>query len=131
MGREEVAFVVSAVPTFWDKELHTKGSTPNQKLELDLDRKYPFYLREHKLGIAFWAISPLYKFAFAKFKQFRCRESHLETRSTDPEGETDIMKITRSMLLISPDCYSAWNERFVFLDPSDVFFITYGTIRES
>jgi len=69
----------------------------------------PFILEEHKLGIAFWCIAPLYSYAFKLFtavvRTIKCGEAIL------PAAAKTLAESSRCILMINPDAHTCWNIR--------------------
>lgn len=78
----------------------------------------PFVLEAHKLGIATWALKPMFKEALLMFRRITTASSKMRELGGDgqdyekewAEAKMDEMA-TRALLLISPDMYTAWNVR--------------------
>lgn len=62
-----------------------------------MEKPKAFELTEHKLGIASWAIQSIFQQGKDSFKLAK--------------EQSDIEKATRAIVLISSDCYTAWNAR--------------------
>ncbi|KAK2552892.1 Protein prenyltransferase alpha subunit repeat-containing protein 1 [Acropora cervicornis] len=60
-------------------------------------------LENHKLGVKSWCIKPLFLFAYNKLIRSRLKgRKHFITES---------VQLTRAVLLINAECYTAWNAR--------------------
>jgi protein prenyltransferase alpha subunit repeat containing protein 1 len=64
-----------------------------------------FVLKEHKLGVAAWAIQPLFVHAKAAL------ESLLEAERAANAQVPQLLRVTRAVLLVSADHFPAWNAR--------------------
>lgn len=87
----------------------------------------PLTVCGHKLGIAFWCVPSLYVAASAEFQAARGRLLRPRARQTDGGGDgaegpgpttlpttacwARLARSSRAMVLISADCYTAWNAR--------------------
>lgn len=80
----------------------------------------PFVLEAHKLGIATWALKPIFKEAVGMFRRITTTNAAAKTReggkekhgSDEKEEEAEMHEMaTRALLLINPDMYTAWNVR--------------------
>lgn len=64
----------------------------------------PFFLNDHKLGIAYWCIPVLYSYCETHFRMMK-HQVVLNSK--------ELMQLTRAMLMINADCYTAWNVRYI------------------
>ena len=81
----------------------------------------PFLIHrgEHALGIAFWAVPHLYRYAAAVFGRERSRLPRLALSSSSPPPAAlrlSLLRCTRALLLINADNHTAWNARKRCLD---------------
>jgi len=75
-----------------------------------------FVLEAHKLGIATWALKPIFKEALHMIRRITTASSKARERGeTGQDDEKEDMMVdemaTRALLLINPDTYTAWNVR--------------------
>eukprot|EP00455_Lapot_gusevi_P004665 TRINITY_DN11922_c0_g1_i2.p1 TRINITY_DN11922_c0_g1~~TRINITY_DN11922_c0_g1_i2.p1 ORF type:complete len:443 (-),score=45.40 TRINITY_DN11922_c0_g1_i2:41-1297(-) len=70
-----------------------------------------FLLKDHKLGIAFGCIPLVYSHAHALFLPLRQKVMNMGVSSCSLSEISDLVRSTRSMLLINADNYTAWNIR--------------------
>ena len=61
---------------------------------------------DHALGVAFWAVPRLFRHSSAIFNRQRQSGQRKEEESAD-----ELMRCTRTLLLINPDNATAWNAR--------------------
>jgi hypothetical protein len=80
----------------------------------------PFVLEAHKLGIATWALKPIFREALGIFRRITTATAPAKTRGGRREGqdedeeetEAEIHEMaTRALLMINPDMYTVWNVR--------------------
>ena len=76
----------------------------------DTDEDQPFVLIDHKLAMAYAYISPLQKYAFTTFLSLLPLLDKLGTASNDQI--TLLLNLTRTILIVNADCYTALNARF-------------------
>eukprot|EP00667_Euglena_gracilis_P014267 EG_transcript_14771 len=62
-----------------------------------------------KLGIAFWALPPLYQYALTTLRA-RDRSEPAIQRWGPPEV-ADALELTRALVLVNAECHTAWNVR--------------------
>ncbi|XP_041372170.1 protein prenyltransferase alpha subunit repeat-containing protein 1-like isoform X2 [Gigantopelta aegis] len=68
--------------------------------------KSPLILLHHKLGFEMWCIPILYKHVYDKLLDWHHKDGAV--KFIEPE---DVVKLTRAVLLVNPECYTAWNIR--------------------
>ena len=78
----------------------------------------PFLLRkdEHALGVAFWAVPLLFRHSSAIFSQQQQQRRRSMRRPTQQQPQSSgegeqLLRCTRTLLLINPDNATAWNAR--------------------
>jgi len=69
-----------------------------------------FFLEEHKLGISFWCIAPLYSYAF---KLFTAVVKTLKGENSEilPAAAKSLTDSSKVILMINPDMHTCWNIR--------------------
>lgn len=77
----------------------------------DEDQDQPIVVIEHKLAISFTCIPSLQKFAFITFLSLLPLTTKLNEAST--EQIALLLLLTRTLLLVNADCYTALNVRYV------------------
>jgi len=92
---------------------------PALQLERSAFPVAPIVIQDHKLGLAYWCLSALFKSAHSKFVSLL--DKYPEKKSSSSSGgDCDSMchedqelflECTRCMLLINADCYTAWHRR--------------------
>jgi hypothetical protein len=75
----------------------TKAADDNEEEEFCV----PFILHEHKLGIAYWCIPVLFKYAVQQFNN----------NNNNNSSSDKLLESTRCIVLINADHYTAWNAR--------------------
>ena len=90
--------LVPSLPSSLSSSLPPHTSGPAFVLRLD----------EHAVGIAFWAVPPLFHHASASFRHLRGRPSSLTDLSASAVA---LVHVTRALLLINADNLTAWNTR--------------------
>ncbi|KAG8369460.1 hypothetical protein BUALT_Bualt14G0016000 [Buddleja alternifolia] len=120
--RDEVGFVHPTQFAALNEEVHTSPSLADEISEQS------FWHSEHKLGISTAVVVPLYNAAkhvfMDAYKQYRMlRDSHVQKdESLDDKGlmcstsslnivESEVMKHSRALVLLSCDFGTAWNSR--------------------
>ncbi|ORY04929.1 protein prenylyltransferase [Basidiobolus meristosporus CBS 931.73] len=73
---------------------------------LDGSEHAPFVLLENRLGIPLQYVTTIYKCAWGKFCSLRSAGS-----GSDKEALTRLDCCMKSLIIINPECYSAWNLR--------------------
>ncbi|KAI8774662.1 protein prenyltransferase alpha subunit repeat-containing protein 1 [Biomphalaria glabrata] len=66
----------------------------------------PFLLQEHKLGVEAWAVKVLMKYVATRLIGWRSQNPLV--KFIDP---TEVLNLTRALILFNPDNYTAWNVR--------------------
>ncbi|XP_014775248.1 protein prenyltransferase alpha subunit repeat-containing protein 1 [Octopus bimaculoides] len=66
----------------------------------------PVTLVSHKLGIEFWSVKVLFQHAYTKLLAWRNREAN--SKYLEPH---EILSLTRAVVMINPECSTAWNVR--------------------
>ncbi|XP_068693443.1 protein prenyltransferase alpha subunit repeat-containing protein 1-like isoform X2 [Montipora foliosa] len=79
--------------------LHCEGEQGSEKEDA-------FVVENHKLGIRSWCIKPLFLFSYNKLIR-----SRLKGRKDCNLTVTESVQLTRAVLLINAECYTAWNAR--------------------
>ncbi|XP_029193206.2 protein prenyltransferase alpha subunit repeat-containing protein 1-like [Acropora millepora] len=79
--------------------LHCQGEQGSQEENL-------LVLENHKLGVKSWCIKPLFLFAYNKLIR-----SRLKGRKHFSLTVTESVQLSRAVLLINAECYTAWNAR--------------------
>eukprot|EP00475_Leptophrys_vorax_P006981 TRINITY_DN14387_c0_g1_i1.p1 TRINITY_DN14387_c0_g1~~TRINITY_DN14387_c0_g1_i1.p1 ORF type:complete len:371 (+),score=85.96 TRINITY_DN14387_c0_g1_i1:285-1397(+) len=97
----ELGLIVSA------EEVLKSVGNPQSTSAAKSDASSPFLLIEHNLGISFWCIGKLAKYTWASFNEL------VKTPPQDIIGKhaTKAHQLTRTILLINADHYTAWNIR--------------------
>jgi len=94
--------------------------SPSDSAEDATTPAMPFVLEAHKLGIATWALKPMFKEALGMFRCITTATAAAKTREggrkgQDEDEEEEKAKVhemaTRALLMINPDMYTAWNVR--------------------
>lgn len=75
-------------------------------------RGRPFVLVDHKLGVAFWAVKPLFRWLVAAFRAARAQ----------PQPQSaHVLRVTRALVLVQADDAGAWAARkLALLEARDV-----------
>ncbi|XP_031564585.1 protein prenyltransferase alpha subunit repeat-containing protein 1-like [Actinia tenebrosa] len=63
---------------------------------------------KHILGIRSWCVQPLYMYAYNKLLRAR---KHKGITCYNSLSATDILQLSRAVLLLSAECYTVWNMR--------------------
>ncbi|XP_032224450.2 protein prenyltransferase alpha subunit repeat-containing protein 1 [Nematostella vectensis] len=64
----------------------------------------------HKLGIRSWCIRPMYMYAYHRLLR-KHRHCRVKNQSTENLTATELDQLSRAVVLLSAECYSAWNIR--------------------
>jgi len=94
---DEFGLVVDTTASVYQPTKTSKPSSPG-----------PFMLVEHKLGVTYACVPILLRHATKRFRQI-CRQWDT--------AQAELLDLTRVMLLVNADNYTAWNNRKKVLEP--------------
>ncbi|KAL9641887.1 hypothetical protein ABK040_000825 [Willaertia magna] len=77
---------------------------------------FPFLYKDNRIGLSFWALPFIYEYAYHELlknlKNNLNELNNLKNNLKNKENENEnLNNLTRAILVISADCYSAWNVR--------------------
>lgn len=87
-----------------------QSNDDHQEPSRHVDTICPFLYKDSRIGLSFWCLPLVYKYAYSRLLEVRRTEEGLEKIS-----ESELLAITRGILLINADCVTAWNVRKEYL----------------
>ncbi|KAK7115341.1 hypothetical protein V1264_001228 [Littorina saxatilis] len=75
----------------------------------------PLLLVEHKLGLELWSVRLLFRYAYNRLMNWRDRNQ--ASVFIDPQ---ELIHLSRAVLMVNPDCYTAWNIRKELIENGDL-----------
>ncbi|XP_071170161.1 protein prenyltransferase alpha subunit repeat-containing protein 1-like isoform X1 [Mytilus edulis] len=75
----------------------------------------PLILQDHKLGLEMWSVKILHHYAYNTLMTWRMKEVNAKFL-----GQLDLINLTRAIVLVNPDCSTAWNIRKELIENGDL-----------
>ncbi|XP_050114280.1 uncharacterized protein LOC126592575 isoform X2 [Malus sylvestris] len=109
---DEVGFLHPSQFSKLNKEAgHSSPSSDDSTVLRSVDGNSVFWNRDHKLGISTQVLFPLYEALNSKSDVSGDEKSLYVSLSLDNSFESDVMKHSRALLLLSSDFGTAWHSR--------------------
>ena len=97
LSKQEAPATLEELQSILDKHSNVE---PARHVETNI----PFLYKDHRIGLSFWCLPLLYRYAYSKL-----------IAQEENQDQEDLLKITRAILLINADCFTAWSRRKEFL----------------
>ncbi|KAL4227340.1 Protein prenyltransferase alpha subunit repeat-containing protein 1 [Mactra antiquata] len=78
------------------------------------NNKSPIVLVEHKLGLELWCVKILFQYSYRSLMAWRNKKA---SKFLAPQ---ELSLLTRSVVLINPECYTVWNIRKEMIESGDI-----------
>ncbi|XP_060574914.1 protein prenyltransferase alpha subunit repeat-containing protein 1-like [Ruditapes philippinarum] len=78
------------------------------------NNRSPVVLVDHKLGLELWSVKILFQYVYHTLMGWRNKKSY---KFIDPQ---EIAMLARAVVLVNPECYTAWNVRKELIESGDI-----------
>ncbi|XP_045156593.2 protein prenyltransferase alpha subunit repeat-containing protein 1-like [Mercenaria mercenaria] len=78
------------------------------------NNRSPVVLVDHKLGLELWCVKILFQYAYHTLMGWRSKKSY---KFMEPQ---ELAVLARAVVLVNPECYTAWNIRKELIELGDV-----------